>query len=410
MSLGRGGANAPPPRTVLYFLGFAALVLVVSCSEEANAPVSPERKLSTSSTPPNEQLARALALALNKPNLRNSLLHGFQSSPVEEGKVHLEIYLGGVGRAFLPSIAEAGDMTPDEILALVEALPSMEIYLPVPEHRKQWRGGKDLLVATMMVDGDPPIGFNLEGERLSLSASESPDVPTIVLVQAESFDADGRPRGRALRRAEGRSLAPACSPSEINCGDDGSGGGGWNFPSGAVHRRNVGVREFIAAARFFNDHEGWGHGRPEFFLLFAGTRDTDSAAEFMIRVNIPDRTWSDGTDEWQGYKLTDPPINTIDHDQDLGTRIQFRCMEDDGWDFAADATVSGSTDIQGQVNVQFSGTFQVSTEDDNCGSNTLNMQFSDGTIALIPDGPGGEPIEFDGTSSLQWWGYGLPLN
>ncbi len=75
--------------------------------------------------------------------------------------------------------------------------------------------------------------------------------------------------------------------------------------------------------------------------------------------------------------------------------------------------MSGSSVIQGQT-VSFSATFQgdMGGDDDDCGSTNISFRFSNGTFAPIPDGPDKNvsPIDFDGTSDLHWYGYGIDLN
>jgi len=65
------------------------------------------------------------------------------------------------------------------------AIP-LERYLPVPEHRRSWTGDANLLVATAVADHDPPVAFDLQGNRQPLDPERPPSTPVIALVPVET--------------------------------------------------------------------------------------------------------------------------------------------------------------------------------------------------------------------------------
>src|SRR5207244_3059502 len=65
------------------------------------------------------------------------------------------------------------------------AIP-LEMYFPVPEHRRAWTGDANLLVATAIGDHDIPVAFDLRGHRILLDPARPPATPVIVLVPVET--------------------------------------------------------------------------------------------------------------------------------------------------------------------------------------------------------------------------------
>src|SRR2546428_6584432 len=65
------------------------------------------------------------------------------------------------------------------------AIP-LEMYLPVPEHRRIWEGDANVLVATAVADHDPPVAFDVQGNRLVLDPERPPATPVIAVVPVET--------------------------------------------------------------------------------------------------------------------------------------------------------------------------------------------------------------------------------
>lgn len=157
--------------------------------------------------------------------------------------------------------------------------------------------------------------------------------------------------------------------------------------------------------RYHDQNERWPNGQPEFYIVLGGTLDTDGNAELTKKIEFPDGIWDDYDHEEDDWVLYDQQ-KLVDWDTDYGTRVRVRCMESDG---APDISIniSGNTDIAG-VNVEFSGSISNGREggDDACGQDYVTPRFSNGEWSLIPDG---SSPEFDGTSDLRWYGYGIDV-
>lgn len=384
------------------------LALTVAGCEESpfDTSQSPDVRGTTVATEgltPNQQLATYLALALNEPGVRQGLLTAMSASPFSEGKVFFGTEHSGPLNGLIAQMAQAGGVSVAEIRKLIQESPDLEMYLPVPEHRNQWSGGEDYLVATVLEEGAKPHGVNPAGKEVSLSADTAPSVPTIALVPAEGFTREGDPRegfiaSEALEpRLTSEPIDPVCPPT---CG----GGGGWSPPDNATWQRDIGIRERISHLRYHNQHEGWPNGAPEFYILLAGTDDTNSDAELTKRIDIPNQVWDNYDHEEDNWALWDQ-LKLVDWDVDYGTRVRIKCMEaDPEWDL--NITLSGDTDIAGVSNVQFQGSFQVGNSHEECGEDYISPRFSDGSWSKIPNG---FSPEFDGTADLQWYGYGIDV-
>lgn len=175
---------------------------VTADADRLEAP-APSASVQPADLPPHQQVARLIALALQDADVRNALDRALDKSPIDEEKLHLQTYLRGAGGQLVAEMARKGDVTKARIYELLRMLQSFEIYLPVDAHRAQWEGSSNIIVATVLDDDPgsaPPVGFELNGEKIILSAKGPPPAPTISVVPAESFDDQGNPLGRIMTR------------------------------------------------------------------------------------------------------------------------------------------------------------------------------------------------------------------
>jgi len=404
-----------PPRRLHYALILlAAGSLALAGCQDATIPtptdVGPARASVEPATEPARELARSLALALRKPGVRNGLLTAMQASPFHEGKVFFSrAHFTGSLAGLLGHMAEAAGVTRRHVIALIDELPPLELYLPVPEHRREWDGSEHLLVATVLEEGATPYGVRPDGQEVTLSAEAPPSTPTLVLVPAESFTARGEPRSDLVTAAPVELRASVdCGPYALqDCGDGGGGGSTWSPPPGATWQRDIGIKERISHLRFWDDKEGWPNGLPEFYILVDGTLDTDNFGELHKKIVLTDDIWDDyTTGDWALWDQ----LTFVTWDTDYGTRVRIQCWESDGTPDIS-VTLSGNTDIQGFANVDFSYTFTGNDGreggDDACGTAYVTPRLSNGAWTLIPDGNDDGDPEYDGTSILQWYGYGI---
>jgi hypothetical protein len=197
-----------------------------------------------------ERLARAVASALRDGSARRALYESITASPVKEGKLHLGTYLRNDDGRQLGAALNKGAGPEKEIAALLEATGQLEIYMPVKAHRAQWTGDEGVIVAVQLDEEAVPFGVDLDGRPVKLSRSAPPEVPTISIVPAESFDDDAQP-------LTGHITDTGLEPIAF----DSTKPGLW---INSVHIQSAG------------DYEGWLMGDPEFemHLQNANTRGT----------------------------------------------------------------------------------------------------------------------------------------
>lgn len=233
-------------------IALAAAGLVAGCADRTNpeptaeSPLPPETAAHVSPAPAGaarEQLARRLALALGDAGFRARLKRDLDRSPVREGKLHFQRYLAGAERQPLHDLARLSGESELAIEAAAKGAPALELYLPVPDHRRAWRGDDRVLVATAHADHEQPVAFTTRGERIVLSATTSPATPVLALVPAET-DFDGASRLIF----------------------DG-GGGTQNPPPGL----------YMTYAHFVETFEGWLKGAPEFEIHMLGQAGTSDS-------------------------------------------------------------------------------------------------------------------------------------
>jgi hypothetical protein len=209
--------------------------------------------LSTATNP--EILARSLALALGDPAFRAHVKGELDRSPFREHKLSFQRFLSaGRGHALAAMAQRSGVATADLSRAADGAIP-LEMYLPVPEHRRIWKGDANVLVATAVADHDPPVAFDVQGNRLVLDPERPPATPVIAVVPLET-DFSTTPEGDACWACV--ILPPPPPPSPVVPG------------------------LYLSKAHFVDDFEGWLKGAPEFEVHILGQKgQTDSLTDYQ---------------------------------------------------------------------------------------------------------------------------------
>jgi hypothetical protein len=203
------------------------------------------------------QLTQALARSLRDPSMRGLIRAAMAETLVKEDKVHFNSYVRGSGRALLQAMSRQSGLSVAQLDSLLTQAGSLEMYLPVQEHRAAWRGGDDLLVATQYRDHETPIGFDLAGNPVLMSAEAPPATPTLVLVPAEDFDAEGVPsaRGLALGRG-GQSQEQVQAMGEVS----------------AAYTAWTGA--WVNYVYIPGDYEAWARGSPEYEMFMERTESS----------------------------------------------------------------------------------------------------------------------------------------
>ena len=241
-----------------YLLIATGLALAACSSPDGPSPATSETP-ATATVPASartgdhdrhDRLARRLAKALRDPSFRASVYRELQASPNPEGKIHLQGFMDRDGRvARQRLVALSGEQQADVAADLDQSAP-IELYLPVAAHRRQWTGDENLLVASAESDQAAPVGYDLRGHRIALSASSPPATPVLAVNRAElSFDPGPMPLG--------------CL---VGCGGGGVGGGG----GGGSGTPPSGTGLYMTQTKFNGTYEGWLKGEPEFEVHILG--------------------------------------------------------------------------------------------------------------------------------------------
>ncbi|HMG18548.1 MAG TPA: hypothetical protein VK573_07480 [Gemmatimonadales bacterium] len=157
------------------------------------------------------RVVRQVALALSDSAMRTVAYGQLQRSPYREHKLHFRTLVNAEPR-LLRAIAAAGNTSQDGVLALLDSVIDLEFYMPVPGHWAAWKGDSRLLVAGALDDHDVPVGFNLAGRPVALSAVDPPEVPALVLVPVET---DFSTRLQRAREAAGAAASPTVEPPGV---------------------------------------------------------------------------------------------------------------------------------------------------------------------------------------------------
>ena len=209
---------------------------------------------------PHQRLASRLARALADDGFRASVYRALSESPEREGKVHLQRFLGGEHGVSRRRFAELVGEAEAAVSADLDGSLPIEIYLPVAAHRREWKGGAEVLVATAETDREAPLAFDTQGRRRQLDPLRPPSIPVIALGRAE-----------LTFREDGASLDEFCFTScgeEPSSGGTGSTGGGANLISPGL---------YMTYAKFNDTFEGWLKGDPEFEVHILGQDGSSTA-------------------------------------------------------------------------------------------------------------------------------------
>jgi hypothetical protein len=201
-----------------------------------------------------DRLARRLARALADPAFRRQLKRQLDGSPFAEHKLHFQRLLQASGGRVLKDIARLSGVSEAVLEADArEAIP-LEIYFPVPEHRAEWTGGAEVLVASAWEDREAPVAYNVKGRRLVLSPDQPPRLPVLAVVPVETNFEVG-----AISEATCTTCEPP-PPTPLP-------------PPGGL---------YLTYSHFVQDFEGWLKGDPEFEIHILGQSGaTDSLRDYQ---------------------------------------------------------------------------------------------------------------------------------
>jgi len=236
------------------------------------------------------QITRDVARALADSQIRQVVFAEIQNSPYREHKLHLSDLLRGSGQPLLTGSAARRQVSQSRVLATMDSLVDLEFYLPVPEQFSQWHGGSNLIVASALHDdGTAPIGFDLQGERVALSAENPPSVPTLAIVPVETDFSTPPPRVSGVTSAQ-------TSVSGV----------------------------YMTWQNIYDDHEGWLMGGPEFEVHVFKQNDAGQYVDVGCSGEYQAAPYYYNNDGyWSGEVL-------LATEATVGTgRVQYQVWEDD---------------------------------------------------------------------------------
>jgi hypothetical protein len=235
------------------------ILLLSACADEPTvvAPAASSSAVSAADERENlNELARAVALALQDQGLRQRVKNDLRESRFNaEHKLEFTRYLNREsGGILLAKMAKETGRSRAEMLALLGAVRPLEFYMPVQEHRESWRGGADLLVASLLDDeSEAPVAFTLAGARLLLSPETPPQTPVLGLVPVETdFTRPLDPEVPNRNDQGGHTIGTYCETCLIEDGGS-SGGGGSSKPAGL----------YMTLTYIEDDGEAWLKSAPE---------------------------------------------------------------------------------------------------------------------------------------------------
>lgn len=270
------------------------IALAVACAPDADVAPGDKSELHPSWTVnpgPGEVaeqarlagFARTLAMTLGDDAVRLRLKNDLDGSHFREHKLHAARYLrGDAGKALRTRLASKMARGDADIDATLNSIRSVELYMPVPEHKLTWDGGSDVIVAAQLREGAPVVGFRLDGSEVKLSADSAPSTPTLVLVSVETdFDhpmsdaqvqaADKQLRARAALMSPtvraNTDKSPGVSAMVVPCDDCDGGGGDVNPPPSGP----TGL--YMEFSRLVDMGEPWTRGDPEIEVHIHGPTD-----------------------------------------------------------------------------------------------------------------------------------------
>jgi hypothetical protein len=206
-----------------------------------------------------QDVARGIAVALANSRIRAHVRHAMRDSRWTDHKLVLQDYLhSNAGGELLEATASAMSLTSQALITHLDALPSLDFYLPFRSNRVSWRGAPDFLVASTFNKFAPTIqAFGVDGSTQELRLADgAPTRPLIILHPAEvkGVIAASEPRstgetiesaaetGRARVMHPFGSVAATfdlldCEPDTEQCDEGGGGGtgGGGDPPAPGVY-------------------------------------------------------------------------------------------------------------------------------------------------------------------------------
>jgi len=240
-------------KVLLLILLFAvALPASVQRTKEQGQQMAQKRKEINSQL---EMFAKEMMQALAHPGFRGLLQSEIAKSKMREQILESKTFLGKAARQRnappgLQKLRDRGKKTRELIRTSgFWDLEGLDIYFPFEDHRKKWKGKKDLLVAFSPVDDEENvaeiIAYSVKsGERMIIDSETPPEVPVLVIAAEEH---------------ENHKIEPPPAPT-----DEGAVKGSKPKKKDGSGNSYFGVRYL----RIDDDQEPWWKGNPEIYSYY----------------------------------------------------------------------------------------------------------------------------------------------
>lgn len=169
------------------FIWKATVVVAASaslgCHLPADLPSTEDVRIVEPQVTATNTLAQAFAAGLKSDDVRHRLVADFRRSPYSEHKLVVAAYLRTPGGVMLLAAARQAGFDTDALVARVDELPSLQLYLPIADHRSTWTGEPHLLVAPNLSDGPPTIGYGPTEPTNGREIRDGRDVGALLVIQ-----------------------------------------------------------------------------------------------------------------------------------------------------------------------------------------------------------------------------------
>ena len=320
--------------------GHAALLTLVclasGCADRGGGSFAPKTMgSSVSGLARVDAVARAMALGMSQPEVREAVRDAMRVSPWTEHKLSLhEFQATPTGELLFRASAAAVGVDLDVLHARIAALPDLDFYVPVRQHRLTWRSTEDYLVAVNLDGRAPTFGYDAKGRamRLDLSRPEPPAQTVLMLQTAET---------------KTRRIDPQPNPSglTIQDPDDGEFGGVLVFKDATGSTRTIELADLVGhgpLAQCYDNCTGGGGGGsppPETFLARIKTQEiVDNNNPFESNEFEFNATAWDGSTGFLRITGIGSTTDQVRHDHLINavplseiSRVTIDIKETDGW-------------------------------------------------------------------------------
>jgi len=151
----------------------------------------------------------------------------------------------------------------------------VDVYFPVKGHFEKWLKNKNNIYVGYSIserEWEPVTVFDLKGNSFQLSATETPNIPVLMIIPCEH-------RGNHKLPTKSR------VNSQQIVGDDDDGGGGYGGGGVPNHNRVDGNPEILSTVELYEDGESWFKGDPEIYYVIAAQIAGEIDRTYLPNVN-----------------------------------------------------------------------------------------------------------------------------